>query len=233
MLISDKNKFIFIHIPKNAGSSIAKTLLPHATSLWIYGINKISDKLQLPKVAAWNAQPFDSHVKAYELVDALGQERFDSYFSFAVVRNPWDWQVSFYSYILRQTRHFQHEIVKSLGSFDSYVRWRCEYDVQLQKEYICSPQDDILVDYVARFENLVHDFGEVCDAIGVSASLRKVNVSNTKPYQSFYTDETRGLVAEAFAPDIEFFGYTFEPQRDKPQHEDTRSRVRAPSSVAG
>lgn len=210
MLISHKHEFIFVHIPKTAGASIAKTLLPLCGNPWELYTNKALRRLKLPKIAAWDAKPYRDHIHAYELVDILGREHFDSYFSFAVVRNPWDWQVSFYSYILRQTRHFQHEIVKGLGSFDSYVRWRCEHDVKFQQDYIYSPQGEQLVDYVARFENLAHDFDEILNTIGISASLMKVNVSNTKPYQSFYTDETRRLVAEAFAPDIELFEYTFE-----------------------
>ena len=36
------------------------------------------------------------------------------------------------------------------------------------------------------------------------------NRSGHKDYRTYYTDETRDLVAEAFRGDIETFGYTFD-----------------------
>jgi len=38
--------------------------------------------------------PYHPHITASELISKIGKEDFDSYFSFAIVRNPWAWQVS-------------------------------------------------------------------------------------------------------------------------------------------
>lgn len=209
MLISKRHKFIFVHIPKNAGTSFTKSLLPYTEDRWKLVLNKILAKVHLPKIRAWDPKRFVAHLTAQEMIDLFGEEQYKLCFSFAVVRNPWDSQVSLYSYVLKTPHHYQHEIIKGLGTFDNYIRWRCNNYVRFQKDYIYSSQGELLVDYVARFETLAHDFAKICARIGVDASLPMLNVSNTKPYQSFYTDETRRMVAEAYAPDIELFGYSF------------------------
>jgi hypothetical protein len=156
-----------------------------------------------------NPHPFHDHINASELIEALGYETFNSFFSFAVVRNPWDWQVSLYKYMLRLKTHHQHEVVKKLGDFDEYIKWRCENEVKYQKDFIYSENDELLVDFVGRYENLDADFMHICSRIGISASLPRLNISNTKPYQDYYTEKTKDLVRQAFEPDIEAFEYSF------------------------
>lgn len=208
MLISKKHKFIFIHIYKNAGTSISCALEPFAQARLQQGINRGLKKLKIPS-PFFDPQPFHSHVKASELVDALGQETFDSFFSFAFVRNPWDWQVSLYKFMLKETKHPQHELAKKLGSFEKYIKWRCENEVRYQKDFIYSKQDKLLIDFVGKYENIGVDFDKICSKIGVSASLPKLNVSNTRPYQQFYNNKTKELVGRTFKPDIELFEYDF------------------------
>ena len=58
-------------------------------------------------------------------------------------------------------------------------------------------------------ENIEKDFQTICSQIGVSASLPKLNVSNTKPYRDYYSEKTMKLVQKVFEPDISLFGYTF------------------------
>ncbi len=225
MLISDRKKFIFIHIGKNAGTSVSRALLPFATNkLFWYGHKALPfaknefvwyahHGWQWIKANLFNRRRFGSHVRASHIIDVIGREKFDSYFSFAFVRNPWDRQVSYYKYMTREPPFVDRKTInriKSFGSFDNYVKWRCtRRRVRLQKDWVYSKDGELLVDFVGRYENLKEDFDKICSRIGVSASLPRANVSNTKPYREFYTEETRELVREAFKPDIETFGYEF------------------------
>ena len=208
MLISEKHNFIFIHIYKNAGTSITNILEPFVLGKWQGKVHKALNKLSIPS-PFFDPHPFHGHIKASEIIDSLGRDKFDSFFSFAIVRNPWDWQVSFYNYMLKQKDHHQHELVKELGSFDGYIKWRCENEVRYQKDFIYSKNNELLVNFVGRYESLDVDFSRICSRIGISASLPKLNVSNTKPYQSYYTEKTKDLVRQAFEPDIKTFDYDF------------------------
>ncbi len=207
MLISRNRKFIFIHIYKNAGTSITNALMPFVANKWQRAVSRVMRKLRIP--LPFDPQPYADHINASELIDKIGMDYFGSFFSFAVVRNPWDWQVSLYKYMLKKNSHHQHEFVKRFSGFDEYIRWRCKEEVRLQKDFIYSGDGKLLVDYVGRFERIEQDFGEICSRIGISASLPKLNVSNSIPYRRFYNEETKELVRQAFAADAALFNYDF------------------------
>ena len=207
MLISKKYNFIFIHIYKNAGISITDALLPFAASRWQQRKARLLRRFHMSTESA--VQPFRVHIAASEVIGTMGREKFDSFFSFAIVRNPWDWQVSLYNFILKDSSNHHHKLVRSLGNFDTYIRWRCAEGVAFQKDFIYSADGELLVDFVGRYESLEADFATVCSRLGISTFLPKFNVSNTKPYQQFYTEETKQLVRRAFDEDITLFNYDF------------------------
>jgi hypothetical protein len=207
MLMSRTRKFIFVHIYKNAGRSITTALLPFAANKWQWVASRVLRKLNV--TAPFDPSPFPMHVKAPEIISAMGREAYDSYFSFAIVRNPWDWQVSLYNFSRKTPAHHQHELTKGFGSFDKYIRWRCKEEVRYQKDFIYSDTNQLLVDFVGRYERLDADFQVMCSRIGVSTSLPKLNVSKERPYQEYYTEETRELVRQTFDSDIKLLGYDF------------------------
>lgn len=129
-------------------------------------------------------------------------------FKFSFVRNPWDRTVSLY--------HFRG----AKGSFDQWVRQnlgnrnRC---LGRPGQYIScwdmlSDGEQILVDYVGRFETLAADWDHVRGVIGTGHRvLARKNVSpKRRPYPGYYTPELVALVGEAFADDVKHFGYTYE-----------------------
>lgn len=205
MLISRKHKFIFIHIYKNAGSSITSALLPFAKEDGVQPADRNHAAVSEP----FNPQPYHIHVSAADLVANMGGEEFSKYFSFAIVRNPWDWQVSLYSFMRKFKSHRQHAMALKFQNFKEYLRWRCSEEVRLQKDFLVDEQGKVLVDYVGRFERLELEFKEICSRISITTELPKINVSNELPYQSFYDDESIELVRETFKADIEMFGYNF------------------------
>ena len=69
--------------------------------------------------------PLPTHVSAQEVIKKLGKETFDLNFSFAIVRNPSDWQVSLYHFMRKDPKHHQHELAKRFKNFENYLEWRC------------------------------------------------------------------------------------------------------------
>ena len=76
-MISNKTKSLFIRIPKCAGSSMQKFFDPYL-EVEISKVN--SEKFTLTQASSYRA--------------ALGTKEWDSLFTFAIVRNPYDRSVS-------------------------------------------------------------------------------------------------------------------------------------------
>ncbi len=191
MLISDQYRFLFIHLIKTAGTSFTVALKPFAKTHKEIGMG------------------YTCHDDAPTVIGRMGRESFDSYFSFAMVRNPWDLHVSIYHYVLKTPRHARHAQFKALKGFDEYLELRISEGMKTQRDGLFSG-DEQLVDYIGRFETIEADFNAICARIGVTLSLPVLNVSKTQPYQSYYTKATADMVAKQFEADIQQFGYRFD-----------------------
>ena len=186
-IMSHEYRFCFIHVEKNAGTSITHALskalkIPHFKSRRYSGPLKGRGGL-----------------RAIDYINLLGRERYDSYFSFAFVRNPFDRLVSWYCY-------------DNLGlpSFEAWLEYFFEYVKLDQMAYLVDEKGEIAVKFIGRFENLQEDFNKVCDMLGIPhIRLSRKNVSRRRHYREYYTEKTLQFVKEKLSQEIELFGYEF------------------------
>lgn len=207
MLISHCHKFIFIHVYKAAGTSIASALRSQTEfpqeSLKTIILQKSG---LVPK-----ASQFNDHITARELREKIDPKIFDRYFKFAFVRNPWDLQVSLYEYILKNKKHALHSKVASMKDFEEFIRWKTnqpEHKLRsFQKNFVTDESGKIIVDFIGRYENLKSDFDLVLQHLNLRAELPFLNKSKTKKYEDYYTSATADLIFNYYRQDIEAFGY--------------------------
>ena len=65
---------------------------------------------------------YGRHIRPIELKPYLKESKFNTFFKFAFVRNPWDWHVSAYHYNLNDSNAVWHSIIKK-KSFEEYLYW--------------------------------------------------------------------------------------------------------------
>ena len=164
------------------------------------------------------------HQLASEAVAELG-ESWDSYFSFGFVRNPWARLVSWWSMIQEhptQNHHlpFWQYIRKNGPTFHEFIL-NCTETIEddgttksairSQLDYLADANGLSLVSFVGRYESLQSDLNKIADLTGLprGVSIITNRSPHTKDYRNYYTSETRAIVAERFARDIDSFEYMF------------------------
>jgi len=191
MLISDKNKFIFVHVPKTGGTSVTVALEPHCH-------NKCKDYKTRPTYL--RSRGLSTHMQSRRIPKQIITK---NYFIFGFVRNPWTWHVSYYEYIKRRREHNRHNIVKR-QTFAQYIAAKKKAKFTQMFHWVSK------CDFVGRTETLQEDFNHVMMELGLPLiELQQYKNSNIVDYAAYYDDTTRDLVAQLHRGDIERYGYEF------------------------
>ena len=154
-------------------------------------------------------------LRAY-LPDKVGtniSSKFQDYFSFAVVRNPWDIAVTMYVTSTKKIPSFGKDAFGlkntniSFGEFLDAAREHRNCHMEQLVKYI--PAD---VDFIVRFENFAADIEQVRKRIGYGVkNTNRENTCKHDAYQKYYTDDKLiQKVADMYPDDIKRFGYRYE-----------------------
>jgi hypothetical protein len=207
MLVSSQQKFLFVHIPKSAGTSVTAALIEFSDQPEKIWINRLLAKIGIN--VNWFG-PFHwvrgrKHSTARQMKIMYSDSVFNDYYKFAFVRNPWALLVSYYHYIKSNQQHHRSEKVKNIDSFESYIHYKIKRNKINQSRFVTDTFGNDLVDFIGRFESLEKDLGVIFEQLGVEAES-----STHTDYRDYYTPETAKLVAFHWAEDILRFGYTFD-----------------------
>lgn len=192
MIISNKKKFLFIAIPKTGTTSLS-TIFGKIKGSECY--NKVRP---LPE-----GEKYWKHMTLSEVY--LFNQKIKNYFKFCFIRNPYDYALSWIKY-----EHQKKRInLPENASFKDLLNNAPPRIWKNQIEWLLS--HDVSMNFVGKFENLQEDFNIVCDKIGIpQQQLPHANKTKHKHYTEYYDNETREIVAEKYAKDIEYFGYKFD-----------------------
>lgn len=219
-MIDEKRRFIFIHIPKTAGTSIEKSFghfdalergsQDHRTIREI----KALKFLELPGLVSQNglfegARELRSLLRYPNRVD---HSTFSSYYKFAFVRNPWARVYSWYKNVMRDELHRKSRNIEkdcSLYRFLTEYGWQTELRSQLT--WLKGRSGEIEVDFIGRFEYLQQDIDIVTSDMNIDRiQIPHMLKGEVDDYRLKYDNKTRELVARVYAEEIEFFSYSFD-----------------------
>ncbi|MDG3088281.1 sulfotransferase family 2 domain-containing protein [Vibrio hannami] len=185
-----KNKFLFIHIPKTAGTSVLNALSIHFRQHYDFRVYRAPE----PKL-------------------------FSQSFKFCFVRNPYSRMISTYRYLTQEKGQKTDAYIKQLisdkhMSFDDFVEYFCARGYgefhplfKTQSCYIYDVDLKCKVDFVGRFENLDDDFKFICSVIGKKQSLERVNVSKKRPSDVVLTKKIADMIYDFYKLDFELLDY--------------------------
>jgi len=200
MWFSNKHKALFIHPIKTAGTSIEVAL----------------------EICGQNC--FDAFQNHSTICDAEKVFKLDSLFKFASIRNPWDWEVSHYHWILQQhemsiaeTKNPAYEIVSKYESFDDYVKNCLANNVvefEDQTSYLINSNGSIAVDKLIRYENLQNDLISACKNFMSDEELSKLRLdhflkTNREHYKEYYSRQSKQIIESMRWRDIKNFNYEY------------------------
>jgi len=191
MPIFNQHKTLFIHIPKNGGTSINKTFT--------------------------NTQEFFYHYD-FLYYENLLNNCLDEYHIFSVVRNPFERILSYFLWHINDSRFIKKEVkfknypiqvsfekyidlmfikkIKSPNTDREYLTRKTQTEFLLNSNNIIDPRIEIIEfkKIKTKFTNLPHENKKFID----------INIKDV------YTDETKKFIFNYFLEDFKNFGYNFD-----------------------
>ncbi len=207
MLISDSHHFIFVHIRKAAGTSLRQILgevsLPKNDQLWSKLLSRNGFAVDYRKYS------FRKHASLEEAELSMPEELFESYFKFAMVRNPWDRLVSEYEYIKTQAAHSRYKKLSAMD-FKQFIVYQSKRPAAHQVNALKLKNGHLGCDFVGKLETLEQSLKVIGARIGVNFSeLPHINQIKRRDYRTYYDSKLQLLVGQLWQADIDTFQYDF------------------------
>lgn len=224
MIINHNRKFVFVHVPKAAGTAVATMLSTLTTYKDLeVGTGDLGQALQETYGKKFGLA---KHAPAHRIRRVMGAEDWDKYFKFAFSRNPFSRLLSVYHFLKNWDKLPERE-ANNLRAYDTFEDF-LEGDSWLTSmgpSGIYRPQTHwlamrgrprtLLVDFVGRQENLAEDMQKIAERIGPDVSFnteRKANVTPKYRKDVEWSEAAIAKVVNRYSDDFELLGYPKRPE---------------------
>ncbi|RBW46957.1 hypothetical protein DS885_05470 [Psychromonas sp. B3M02] len=216
-IINNSKQFVFVHVPKAAGTSVTNVLAKYTTykDLEIGGTH-FGESIQ---PAYKNRFGLCKHSAASNIRNVIGQDAWDNMYKFSIVRNPYDRVISTYKFLLKWggTPAPIKEKLESFKDINEYVLSSMWEDSD-GPDSIFRPQvfwltdvndrNKVIVDYVGKLETLDEDLARIMSQIeGVSVDVNESPQLNKTEGSYKLNEKAIEKINSFYARDFAFLGY--------------------------
>ncbi|NCO74411.1 MAG: sulfotransferase family protein [Cyanobacteria bacterium] len=243
MIISHEYKFIFVKTRKTAGTTISRYLSSFCKNTDIVAnigdefsdkscndkgfFNPLPEILKYPIILTKEKRPylvssrnplkdfyrqiiFHNHLPAYQIRERIGHKIWNEYFKFCFDRNPWDKAISYYFYLNRKTP-------QPFSNFDDFLKRYSSFCWNYPIYTNPWNEEEILVDYIAKYENLSEELQKICERIGIpfnEALITEKTANNDSRkdkshYRDFLSIPQADKIANILKTEIKLLNYKF------------------------
>ena len=224
-IVNITHKFIFVHIPKTAGTS---------TKVYFRQFAQNCDlELGGPHKESMLAQEFarevglTKHSPARDVVNALGAEAFERYFSFSIVRDPFARTLSAFNFLKNNFRDWENsDIMDKFSTVEEFVLSDFFQEpgpdrmLEPQSTWLVDNDDRLLVKFIGHMESLEDDLKIIADKLSLpepAQELERRNISTRRnDVEAAYalTPEVQDVVRARYESDFQLLQYPLEPSSD-------------------
>ena len=194
-VIDHDNKIIFIAVPKTGTSSVESFLR-----------TVLSENSVIVRTLERDGTGLKRHSSAREVASIV--KDYSDYRTIAVVRNPYDWYVSWYTF---------RKLTKTYSTKDMSLK---DYLENQHHEgilsFISDKEGNIIVDHVIKYEDgLEEGITNIVSKLlskKLTQKFPRLHVSEAREnrdYKTYYNDETKAIVENLQSDTLKTFGYSF------------------------
>ena len=210
----DKKAFnyIFVHIPKNAGTTINRILKKNEGSNIISNINMTNEELKYINNTFHNTLNFaHASFKSYKTPNK----------TIVFVRNPFSRVVSLFHFQRLHKEHKFKDFLKKLYVNKKLVNYiknddnHVEIKFDLLKSHYSWKNQQFWISkepfFVGKFENLSEELKRLYKKMKIEyvEQIPHRKKSEHKPYRDYYDEETIAIIKDVYADDLKRFNYEF------------------------
>jgi hypothetical protein len=215
-IINQTYKFIFVHIPKNAGTTATKILsdYTHWCDLELGG-TAFGESLAEIYHSRFG---IGKHTKAQAIKKIVGDNVWSEYYKFALVRNPFSRTLSAYRFLKKWKNWQNSEIMDRFDTFESFVA--SEFFLASggpdgmfnpQHSWVNDGAGNKLVNFVGKVEMIEQTIAHISDAIGLNVALASIPHINESgkidEHLTAYSSISAPIVLKRYEKDFTDFGY--------------------------